>query len=79
MGRNDNFFELGGHSLLAVGVIERLRRQGWRVEVRALFLEPTLAGLAATIASGPVEVEVPPISFPPAARRSCRRCFRWFG
>jgi aryl carrier-like protein len=43
IGRHDNFFELGGHSLLAIGLIERMRRLGWVLEVRALFASPTLA------------------------------------
>ncbi len=37
VGREDNFFELGGHSLLAIQLLERIRRQGWAIEVRTLF------------------------------------------
>jgi aryl carrier-like protein len=59
VGRQDNFFDLGGHSLLAVTVIERMRRQGLRVDVRSLFATPTLAELAATISVQAELIEVP--------------------
>jgi amino acid adenylation domain-containing protein len=47
VGRNDNFFGLGGHSLLAVTVIERMHRAELHVDVRALFMTPTLSAFAA--------------------------------
>jgi amino acid adenylation domain-containing protein/thioester reductase-like protein len=49
IGVNDNFFELGGHSLLAVRLIERMRQQGLRVVLQALFAGPTVAKLAAAV------------------------------
>jgi len=46
VGRHDNFFELGGHSLLAITMIERLRQQHLRTDVRTIFTTSTLAELA---------------------------------
>ncbi|HEY6925081.1 MAG TPA: non-ribosomal peptide synthetase, partial [Steroidobacteraceae bacterium] len=46
VGRHDHFFELGGHSLLAVEMITRMRQVGLHVDIRALFIAPTLTGVA---------------------------------
>ena len=47
VGRQDQFFELGGHSLLVVALIERVRKEGMRLDVRSIFSAPTLCAMAA--------------------------------
>jgi aryl carrier-like protein len=49
VSRNDSFFELGGHSLLAVQLVERLSRRRWTIDIRALFKQPVLAAMAASV------------------------------
>jgi acyl carrier protein len=50
IGLDDDFFELGGHSLLAADLLVATEREvGVHVHAATLFLQPTIAELAAAI------------------------------
>ncbi|WP_084514267.1 non-ribosomal peptide synthetase [Nocardia acidivorans] len=58
LGADDSFFEIGGNSLLATQLVARLAAAtGVRLEVRAVFAAPTVAGLAAQLDSGPAAAD----------------------
>ena len=44
---DDNFFELGGDSILSIQIVARANRAGLQLMPRQLFVNPTVAGLAA--------------------------------
>jgi amino acid adenylation domain-containing protein/non-ribosomal peptide synthase protein (TIGR01720 family) len=46
IGINDNFFELGGDSIITIQVVSRMKRQGYQLHPRQLFLHQTIASLA---------------------------------
>ncbi len=62
-GRYDHFFELGGHSLMVVSLIERLREQGWNLDIRSVFATPMLTEMAKMMQS--VEENVITLIVPP--------------
>ncbi|KND57366.1 Acetoacetyl-CoA synthetase [Candidatus Paraburkholderia schumanniana] len=54
IGRDDNFFELGGHSLLAARMLADIEgATGRKLALDTLIVAPTIARLAAVIASEP--------------------------
>ncbi|SEC23137.1 amino acid adenylation domain-containing protein [Tenacibaculum sp. MAR_2009_124] len=59
VGIYDNFFELGGHSLLVIQLISRSQKLGYHMEVRDIFLNPTIASVKEKLLSADLMYQVP--------------------
>ncbi len=46
IGIYDNYFAIGGDSIKAIQIVSALREENLKIEVRDIFEEPTIAGLA---------------------------------
>ncbi|UCH98412.1 MAG: amino acid adenylation domain-containing protein [Candidatus Aminicenantes bacterium] len=46
IGINDNFFTIGGDSIKTIQIVSRVKKAGYKIEMRDLFQEPTIARLA---------------------------------
>ncbi|WP_157758926.1 non-ribosomal peptide synthetase [Cystobacter fuscus] len=46
VGWSESYFELGGDSIKAIRMAARLRQEGWRLEVRQVFMHPRLEEMA---------------------------------
>jgi amino acid adenylation domain-containing protein/non-ribosomal peptide synthase protein (TIGR01720 family) len=66
IGVNDDLFKLGGDSIKAIRIVSKLQRYNLKLEIRDLFLNPTVKKAAGCVGpmtrksdQGPVEGEVP--------------------
>jgi amino acid adenylation domain-containing protein/non-ribosomal peptide synthase protein (TIGR01720 family) len=60
VGVEDNFFGLGGDSILSIQIVAKARQAGLSLTSRDIFLNQTIAGIAATVAKA-VEIERGPV------------------
>lgn len=50
LGVEDSFFDLGGDSIRAIEYVSRLRKLGYQLSTKQIFLNPTIKQLASTLA-----------------------------
>ncbi|CAL2088803.1 non-ribosomal peptide synthase/polyketide synthase [Tenacibaculum sp. 190524A02b] len=59
VGVYDDFFELGGHSLLIIQLIARIQKEGYHIEVKDIFVKPTIAAISDKLLSAGTAYQVP--------------------
>jgi aryl carrier-like protein len=74
IGIHDSYFQLGGDSIRMIQANARLAQAGWRMDVRDLFLHPTIAALAPHL----TRAATPRMSTPYAGAVPLAPAQRWF-
>jgi aryl carrier-like protein len=46
VGIDDNFFRIGGDSIVSIGLVSKMRREGFSLQVKDIFDAPTVAQLS---------------------------------
>ncbi len=49
IGIHDNFFEIGGDSIKAIQIAARLKKSGYKIEIRDIFINPLISDLASKV------------------------------
>ena len=64
IGITDNFFELGGDSIKVIQVISRLRKQGFTLQAKQLYEDPTIIAVASSLIDDKTRVSKEPVIGP---------------
>ncbi|MDM8548440.1 amino acid adenylation domain-containing protein [Desulfobacterales bacterium HSG2] len=62
VGIRDNYFSLGGDSIKAIQVTSRLGQEGFRLDIRNIFLYPTIAELAPNVVIAEIDIDQDPVT-----------------
>jgi aryl carrier-like protein len=58
VGIDDNFFRIGGDSIVSIGLVSKMRREGFSLQVKAIFDAPTVAQLGCLLNSKATRIKI---------------------
>ena len=62
IGINDNFFLIGGDSIRSIQIIARMNNEGYKLDMRDLFQNPTIAALAPLVEKAERKADQSPVT-----------------
>ncbi len=58
VGIDDNFFRIGGDSIVSIGLVSKMRREGFSLQVKDIFDAPTVAQLGCLLNSKATRIKI---------------------